>query len=70
MRAAGAWHQARGTNRLDSGAHFYDVYETADGRYVSVGSLEPRFYAELRARGSAARGRVTHREIFPGLYSK
>jgi alpha-methylacyl-CoA racemase len=48
MRAAGTWRDARGTNRLDSGAHFYDVYETADGRYVSVGSIEPRFYAELR----------------------
>jgi alpha-methylacyl-CoA racemase len=48
MRAAGTWNEARGTNRLDSGAHFYDVYETADGRYVSVGAIEPRFYAELR----------------------
>jgi alpha-methylacyl-CoA racemase len=48
MRAAGTWTGARGTNRLDSGAHFYDVYETADGRYVSVGAIEPRFYAELR----------------------
>jgi alpha-methylacyl-CoA racemase len=48
MLAAGTWNEARGTNRLDSGAHFYDVYATADGRYVSVGSIEPRFYAELR----------------------
>ncbi|MFV0309686.1 MAG: CaiB/BaiF CoA transferase family protein [Desertimonas sp.] len=37
----------RGTNLLDSGAHFYDAYETADGKYVSVGSIEPQFYAEL-----------------------
>jgi alpha-methylacyl-CoA racemase len=48
MRAAGTWNEARGTNRLDSGAHFYDVYQTADGRYVSIGAIEPRFYAELR----------------------
>jgi alpha-methylacyl-CoA racemase len=48
MRAAGRWNDERGTNRLDSGAHFYDVYETADGRYVSIGSIEPQFYAELR----------------------
>jgi alpha-methylacyl-CoA racemase len=48
MRSAGTWNEARGTNRLDSGAHFYDVYETADGRYVSIGSIEPQFYAELR----------------------
>jgi alpha-methylacyl-CoA racemase len=40
----------RGTNMLDSGSHFYDVYETADGKYVSVGSFEPRFYAELLRR--------------------
>jgi alpha-methylacyl-CoA racemase len=32
---------------LDRGAHFYNVYETADGRYVSIGSIEPQFYAEL-----------------------
>jgi alpha-methylacyl-CoA racemase len=38
---------APGTNLLDTGAHFYDVYETADGKFVSVGSIEPQFYAEL-----------------------
>jgi alpha-methylacyl-CoA racemase len=37
----------RGINLLDTGAHFYDVYECADGEYVSVGSIEPQFYAEL-----------------------
>ena len=37
----------RGTNLLDTGAHFYDVYRCADGTYVSVGSIEPQFYAEL-----------------------
>jgi alpha-methylacyl-CoA racemase len=37
----------RGANLLDSGAHFYDVYETADGEWVSIGSIEPQFYAEL-----------------------
>jgi alpha-methylacyl-CoA racemase len=40
----------RGTNMLDSGSHFYDVYETADGKYISVGSFEPQFYAELLRR--------------------
>lgn len=40
----------RGRGFLDSGAHFYDVYETADGRYVSVGAIEPQFYADLLAR--------------------
>ena len=47
MRATGFWSDERGTNLLDSGAHFYDVYETKDGRYVSIGSIEPQFYAEL-----------------------
>ena len=37
----------RGTNMLDTGAHFYEVYECADGAYVSLGSIEPQFYAEL-----------------------
>ena len=37
----------RGANLLDTGAHFYDVYECADGEYVSIGSIEPQFYAEL-----------------------
>jgi alpha-methylacyl-CoA racemase len=47
MRAMGFWTEERGTNIIDTGAHFYDVYETADGRYVSIGSIEPQFYAEL-----------------------
>jgi alpha-methylacyl-CoA racemase len=47
MRAMGIWRDERGTNLLDSGAHFYDVYETRDGRHVSIGSIEPQFYAEL-----------------------
>jgi alpha-methylacyl-CoA racemase len=47
FRAMGIWDDERGTNMLDTGAHFYDVYETADGQYVSIGSIEPQFYAEL-----------------------
>ncbi len=46
--ASGAWQPERGTNLLDTGAHFYDVYETSDHKYVSIGSIEPQFYAELR----------------------
>ena len=37
----------RGENMLDTGAHFYDVYECSDGEYISIGSIEPQFYAEL-----------------------
>jgi alpha-methylacyl-CoA racemase len=44
---SGWWKMERGTNLLDTGSHFYDVYETKDGKYVSIGSIEPQFYAEL-----------------------
>ena len=49
LRAAGVWQDERGTNLLDGGAPFYDTYQTADGRYLAVGSLEPKFYAALLA---------------------
>jgi alpha-methylacyl-CoA racemase len=45
--AGGAWREDRGTNLLDSGAPFYDVYETSDGRHVAVGAIEPGFYGAL-----------------------
>jgi alpha-methylacyl-CoA racemase len=47
LRAMGIWSDERGTNLLDTGAHFYDVYETKDAKFVSIGSIEPQFYAEL-----------------------
>jgi len=50
LRAEGAWSDERGANALDTGAPFYDVYETADGRYVAIGALEDRFYRELLKR--------------------
>ncbi|GAA5078321.1 alpha-methylacyl-CoA racemase [Thermocatellispora tengchongensis] len=49
MAAAGRWSERRGTNILDSGAHFYGVYETADGRHVAVAAIEPKFYQALIA---------------------
>lgn len=45
--ASGFWNEARGTNLLDSGAPFYDVYECADGRWLAVGAIEAQFYAQL-----------------------
>ncbi len=45
--ANGSWQREHATNVLDTGAHYYDAYETADGRYISLGSIEPQFYAEL-----------------------
>jgi len=50
LSAAGAWSPKRGTNLLDSGAPFYDVYETSDGLWMSVGGLEGQFYAAMQER--------------------
>ena len=47
LRANGIWNDEPGTNILDSGAHWYEVYETSDGGHIAVGALEPQFYAEL-----------------------
>lgn len=48
MKNMGVWSEDLGANMLDTGAHFYDTYETADGKFISIGSIEPQFYAELR----------------------
>ena len=54
FRAQGTWRDERGVNLLDTGAHFYDTYETADGKFISIGSIEPQFYAALlKAAGLA-----------------
>lgn len=47
MRASGLWSDERDANFLDGGAHFYDTYECKDGGWVSIGSIEPQFYALL-----------------------
>jgi alpha-methylacyl-CoA racemase len=47
LTQTGVWHPERGTNIIDSGAPFYDVYETADGRWLSVAAIESHFYADL-----------------------
>ncbi|MGE3250315.1 MAG: CaiB/BaiF CoA transferase family protein [Hyphomonadaceae bacterium] len=47
MRAAGIWKDERDNNLLDGGAHFYDTYECKDGKWISIGSIEPQFYALL-----------------------
>lgn len=47
MLAQGQWQDKRAANGLDGGAHYYGVYECADGRYVSIGSIEPKFYGLL-----------------------
>ncbi len=71
FRAMGIWNDERGTNMLDTGAHYYDVYETSDGKYVSIGSIEPQFYAELlELSGLGAQGDLPHqqdREQWPSM---
>ena len=48
FRAAGMWKDEAGVNLLDTGAHFYDTFACADGKFISIGSIEPQFYALLR----------------------
>jgi len=50
LRAMGSWRDERGVNVLDTGADYYDTYETADRKYIAVGAIEPRFRAELYQR--------------------
>lgn len=50
MRASGLWNDERGSNLLDTGAPFYEVYETSDGGFMAVGAIEPHFYAEFLDR--------------------
>ena len=47
LKAAGLWTDKPGTNLLDSGAHFYDTYETADNKFIAIGAIEPQFYELL-----------------------
>ena len=48
LHGIGQFSDERGTHMLDSSAHFYDTYATADGKYISIGSIEPQFYALLQ----------------------
>ena len=50
LKNMGVWSNDKGHNMLDSGSHFYDTYECADGRWISLGSIEPQFYALLREK--------------------
>ena len=50
MKASGIWQDKRGVNLLDGGAHFYGCYQTADDKFIALGSIEPQFYALLREK--------------------
>lgn len=67
--ASGGGWGPRGTNHIDTGAHFYEVYECADGAYVALGAIEPQFYAELldRLGLSAADFPQWDRSLWPAL---
>jgi alpha-methylacyl-CoA racemase len=71
MLGGGLWRDSRGVNLLDTGVPWYDVYETADGRHLAVGALEPQFYAELVDRlgltGVAPDRAGTDPEVLRGL---
>jgi alpha-methylacyl-CoA racemase len=62
--AAKQWHEERGANILDTGAPWYDVYETRDGKFVSIGAIEAKFYQELLERLGLAN------EALPAQYDR
>ncbi len=70
----GAWSVDRGTNLLDGGAHFYNTYETSDGKWISVGSIEPQFYALLLEKSGLGNDGELPKQMsksdWPGLKDK
>ncbi len=73
MLASGIWQDKRGVNMLDSGTHFYDTYETKDGKFVALGSIEPQFYKELLEKTGItdpAFGAQMDRNAWPDLKAK
>ncbi|MGE5565596.1 MAG: CaiB/BaiF CoA transferase family protein [Parcubacteria group bacterium] len=73
FKAAGMWKDERRTNLLDGGAHFYDTYQCSDGKWVSIGSIEPQFYALLLEKTGIAdeqfKGQM-NRDEWPELREK
>jgi len=73
LTAAGRWTEGRENNLLDGGAHFYGVYECACGSFISIGSIEPQFYALLRqlaGLSDQAFDAQMDREAWPALRQK
>lgn len=72
--AKGYWTDERGSNALDTAAHYYDCYETADGKWISLGSIEPQFYAlmldKLGLSEDAEFNNVLDKSVWPGLKKK
>lgn len=73
FKASGMWKDERRSNLLDGGAHFYDTYRCADGKWVSIGSIEPQFYALLLEKAGITDpqfGRQMDRSVWPELREK
>lgn len=73
LKAMGTWTNERGTNMLDGGAHFYGTYECSDGKAISIGSIEPQFYALLCEKAGLddpAFAEQMNRARWPGLQEK
>jgi alpha-methylacyl-CoA racemase len=73
IHGSGRWTDNRGDNILDTGAHYYDVYETRDGKYVSIGSIETKFYDELLQLSGLKKeelARQNDREAWPAMKQK
>jgi alpha-methylacyl-CoA racemase len=73
FKAAGAWKDERRSNLLDGGAHFYDTYQCADGKWISIGSIEPQFYALLLEKTGIDDPEFAHqmdRDHWPSLKAK
>lgn len=74
LRAQGRWIDARGSNFVDSGAHYYDTYETADCKFIAIGAVEPQFYRALLAglglSGDADLDSQDHRQNWPAQKEK
>lgn len=73
LTAAGSWSNTRGDNVLDGGAPFYNVYETADGLYVSIAAIENKFFAELAQRIGLERSYIEQqndRSVWPQMQQR
>jgi alpha-methylacyl-CoA racemase len=73
FKASGMWLDEKGRNMLDGGAHFYDTYETADGKWISLGSIEPQFYTLLLEKAQISDPEFEHqmdRAKWPALKEK
>jgi alpha-methylacyl-CoA racemase len=73
IHGSGRWTDNRGDNILDTGAHYYDVYETKDGKYVSIGSIETKFYDELLELSGLKReelAKQNDRDAWPAMKQK